>query len=288
MQLSLQELIEVGAHYGHITRKWNPKMAPYIFGKRNGIHIIDLQQTIPLFEKACNAIKEVASNNGRILFVGTKFQASDLVKEAAVKCGQYYVNHKWRGGMLTNWKTIRQSIDRMKKLEATISNPVGLTKKEVGLLQKTLDNLERDLGGIRDLGNCPDLLIIIDTNREATALKEAVKLNIPIVAIVDSDSCPDHVNFPIPGNDDATKSIELYCNNFAQAVLEGLQKGLAKSGIDIGASEDVLKLKEENDEAKNKQPKKPKTDKKFNGERKFKAVKRKDENESSSNKEGDK
>ena len=252
MQLSLQELIEAGAHYGHVTRKWNPKMAPYIFGKRNGIHIIDLQQTVPLFEKALNAIREVASNNGRILFVGTKFQASDLIKEAATKCGQYYVNHKWRGGMLTNWKTIKQSIDRMKKLESTIANPVGLTKKEISLLQKNLDNLDRDLGGIRELGNCPDLLIIIDTNREATALKEAVKLNIPVVAIIDSDSCPDNVNFPIPGNDDATKAIELYCNSFAQAVLEGLQLGLAKSGVDIGASEDVLKLKEERNEAKRK------------------------------------
>lgn len=244
MSTSIQEMLEACVHYGHITRKWNPKMAPYIFGKRNGVHIIDLSKTLPLFEKALDAIKEVSSNYGRILFVGTKVQASDLIKDAALKCGQYYVNHRWLGGMLTNWKTINQSIKRMKDLEEKIANPVGLTKKEITLLQKDLDKLEMALGGIRNLGGKPDLLIVIDTNRESTAVKEAIKLGIPIVAVVDSDSCPDEINFPIPGNDDATKAIDLYCNQFAEAVLAGLQQGMAKSGIDIGATDDVLKIHE--------------------------------------------
>ena len=264
MSTSIQEMLEACVHYGHITRKWNPKMAPYIFGKRNGVHIIDLSKSLPLFNKALEAIKEVSSNYGRILFVGTKVQASDLIKDAALKCGQYYVNHRWLGGMLTNWKTINQSIKRMKDLEEKIANPVGLTKKEITLLQKDLDKLEMALGGIRNLGGRPDLLIVIDTNREATAVKEALKLRIPIVAIVDSDSCPDDINFPIPGNDDATKAIDLYCREFADAVLAGLQQGMAKSGIDIGSTDDLLKI-HENEQKKRlkrneKRPNKPSSD----------------------------
>ena len=242
LEFSIQELIDAGVHYGHITRKWNPKMAAYIFGKRNGIHIINLSKTVPLLENALKAVKDVISNYGRVLFVGTKSQASEIVKEAAIKCGQYYVNHRWLGGMLTNWKTINQSIKKMKTLEEKMANPGGLTKKEIKLLENDYNKLCLALGGIRDMGGQPDLIIIIDTNREDIAVKEAVKLSIPIVAIVDSDSDPDNITFPIPGNDDATKAIELYCNLFSNAVLEGLQQGMSKSGIDLGNSEEVLNL----------------------------------------------
>lgn len=242
---SMQQLLEAGVHYGHITRKWNPKMAPYIFGKRNGIHIIDLEQTVPMLENALNVIKDVVSNYGRVLFVGTKTQAADKVKESATKCGQYYVNHRWLGGMLTNWKTINQSIKRLKALEEKIEKPVGLTKKEVLQLQREHEKLELALGGIREMGGLPDLIIIIDTIRESIAISEAKKLGIPVVAVVDSNSCPDDVTYPIPGNDDATKAIELYCDLFSAAILEGLQKGLEKSGVDLGASETVVEANEE-------------------------------------------
>ena len=241
-RVSLQEMLDAGMHYGHITRKWNPKMAPYIFGKRNGIHIIDLSKSLPLLINALNAIRDVTSNYGRILFVGAKSQASEPIQEAATRCGQYYVNHRWYGGMLTNWKTINQSIKKMKTLEEKIANPGDLTKKEIKLLQKELDKLELALGGIRNMGGRPDMLIIIDVNREDIAVKEAKKLGIPIVAIIDSDSDPEGIAFPIPGNDDASKSIQLYCKLFCDAVLEGLQQGLAKSGIDIGSSDKPIDL----------------------------------------------
>ena len=215
-------------------------MAPYIFGKRNGIHILDLEQTVPMLESALNVIKDVISNYGRVLFVGTKSQAADKVKEAAEKCGQYYVNHRWLGGMLTNWKTINQSIKRLKALEEKIENPVGLTKKEVLQLQREKEKLDLALGGIREMGGLPDLIIVIDTIRESIAIKEAAKLGIPVVAIVDSNSSPDEVTYPIPGNDDATKAIELYCDLFSSAILEGLQKGMEKSGVDLGAAENII------------------------------------------------
>lgn len=237
---SMQQLLEAGVHYGHVTRKWNPKMAPYIFGKRNGIHIMDLEQTVPMLENALNVIKDVVSNYGRVLFVGTKTQAADKIKESAQKCGQYYVNHRWLGGMLTNWKTINQSIKRLKALEEKIEKPVGLTKKEVLQLQREHEKLELALGGIREMGGLPDLIIAIDTIRESIAISEAKKLGIPVVAVVDSNSCPDDVTYPIPGNDDATKAIELYCDLFSAAILEGLQKGLEKSGVDLGASENIV------------------------------------------------
>ncbi|MDO4975163.1 MAG: 30S ribosomal protein S2 [Alphaproteobacteria bacterium] len=237
---SMQQLLEAGVHYGHVTRKWNPKMAPYIFGKRNGIHIMDLEQTVPMLENALNVIKDVVSNYGRVLFVGTKTQAADKIKESAQKCGQYYVNHRWLGGMLTNWKTINQSIKRLKALEEKIEKPVGLTKKEVLQLQREHEKLELALGGIREMGGLPDLIIVIDTIRESIAISEAKKLGIPVVAVVDSNSCPDDVTYPIPGNDDATKAIELYCDLFSAAILEGLQKGLEKSGVDLGASENIV------------------------------------------------
>jgi small subunit ribosomal protein S2 len=237
---SMRQLLEASVHYGHITRKWNPKMAPYIFGKRNGIHIIDLEQTVPMLETALNVIRDVISNHGRVLFVGTKAQASERIKESAQKCGQYYVNHRWLGGMLTNWKTVSQSITRLKALEEQIEKPVGLTKKEILRLQREREKLELTLGGIREMGGIPDLLVVIDVVREAIAVKEASKLGIPIVAVVDSNSDPDDITYPIPGNDDAIKAIELYCDLFTNAVLEGLQKGMEKSGIDIGAVEEVI------------------------------------------------
>lgn len=269
-EITIQELLEAGIHYGHVTRKWNPKMSPYIFGKRNGIHIIDLSKTLPMLNNALEAIKNVTSSYGRILFVATKNQASELIKEAAVKCGQYYVNHRWLGGMLTNWKTIKQSIKKMKDLENTIANPADLTKKEITLLQKNLNKLELAIGGIRDMGGRPDLIVVIDTNRENIAVKEACKLGVPVVAVVDSDADPDNINYIIPGNDDATKAIELYCNLFAEAALEGLQKGMTKSGIDIGSSDNLLDLvsnKLEADKEKDSKDRANKTEKKFNKQR---------------------
>lgn len=237
---TMRQLLEAGVHYGHVTRKWNPKMAQYIFGKRNGIHIMDLEQTAVMLQKALDVIKDVISNHGRVLFVGTKAQASEKIKETAKKCGQYYVNHRWLGGMLTNWKTINQSIKRLKSLEDIIAKPVGLTKKEILNLKREHEKLELALGGIRDMGGLPDLVVVIDTIRESIAIKEANKLGIPVVAVVDSNSCPDDISYVIPGNDDATRAIDLYCDLFAGAVIDGLQKGMQKSGVDIGASDAVL------------------------------------------------
>lgn len=249
---SMRQLLEAGVHYGHVTRKWNPKMAPYIFGKRNGIHIMDLEQTVPMLETALNVVKDVISNYGRVLFVGTKTQAADKIKEAAQKCGQYYVNHRWLGGMLTNWKTINRSIKRLKDLEGQIEKPVGLTKKEILQLQREHEKLDLALGGIREMGGLPDLVIVIDTIRESIAIKEATKLGIPVVAVVDSNSCPDDVTYPIPGNDDATKAIELYCDLFSSAILEGLQKGMEKSGVDLGSAETVIDTEIEAKKAEDK------------------------------------
>ncbi len=237
---TMRQLLEAGVHYGHVTRKWNPKMAPYIFGKRNGIHIIDLDQTAPMLQKALEVMKGIVEKNGRVLFVGTKTQASEKIKDAAKKCGQYYVNHRWLGGMLTNWKTINQSIKRMKHLEEMIEKPVGLTKKEIVNLKKEHEKLELSLGGIREMGGLPDLVVVIDTIRESIAIKEAKRLRIPVIAVVDSNASPDDVSYVIPGNDDATRAIDLYCDLFSSAVLEGLQKGLRKSGVDIGESEQIL------------------------------------------------
>ena len=259
-EITIQELLDAGVHYGHVTRKWNPKMNPYIFGKRNGIHIIDLSKTLPMLNNALEAIKNVTSNYGRILFVATKNQASDIIKEAAIKCGQYYVNHRWLGGMLTNWKTIKQSIKKMKDLENTIENPADLTKKEIKILQTNLNKLELAIGGIRDMGGRPDLIVVIDTNRESIAVKEACKLGVPVVAVVNSDANPDNINYIIPGNDDATKAIELYCSLFAEAALEGLQQGMTKSGIDIGSSEKVLDLNDISNLSKDKEFKKESKD----------------------------
>ncbi|AIK96436.1 30S ribosomal protein S2 [Candidatus Odyssella acanthamoebae] len=234
---SMRQLLEAGIHYGHHTRRWNPKMAPFLFGVRNNIHIIDLEQTVNLLHRALEAVRNTVAAGGRVLFVGTKPQASAKVKESASKCGQYYINHRWLGGTLTNWKTVNQSIKRMKDQEERLSNQgQGLTKKEQLDLQREYTKLELALGGIRDMGGLPDLLFVIDTNKEAIAIQEAARLGIPVVGILDSNSDPVGVTFPIPGNDDAQRAIQMYCDLVAGAVLDGLQAEMANAGIDLGAS----------------------------------------------------
>jgi small subunit ribosomal protein S2 len=233
---TMRQLLEAGVHFGHNTRRWNPKMEPFIFGVRNGIHIIDLQQSVPMLYAALNAARAVASEGGRVLFVGTKRAASDIVAESARKCGQYYVNQRWLGGMLTNWTTISQSIKTLRELEEQLSgeSALGLTKKETLQLTRKRDKLEMALGGIKEMGGRPDLVVVIDTNKEELAIKEAKKLGIPVVGIVDTNSDPSDIDMPIPGNDDAMRAIQLYCDLFTGAVIDGLQQDMAASGIDIG------------------------------------------------------
>ncbi len=236
-QFSMRQLLEAGVHFGHQTRRWNPKMAPFIFGIRNNIHIIDLQQTVPLLQRALQVVRDVAANNGRVMFVGTKRQAADIVAEEAKRCGQYYVNHRWLGGMLTNWKTISHSIKRLRALDEQLGQEgLGLTKKEQLHLTRERDKLERALGGIKEMGGLPDILFVIDTNKEAIAVAEARKLAIPVVAVIDSNSDPMGVDHPIPGNDNSQRAIRLYCELVANAVLSGLQEQMIASGVDIGGS----------------------------------------------------
>ncbi|MEO1223224.1 MAG: 30S ribosomal protein S2 [Pseudomonadota bacterium] len=233
---TMRQLLEAGVHFGHNTRRWNPKMSPYIFGVRNGIHIINLEETVPLLGRALEAIREVVASNGRVLFVGTKRQAQERIAEAAKRSGQYYVNHRWLGGMLTNWKTISQSIRRLKDMDGQLEEGItGLTKKEQLQLTRERDKLERALGGIRDMGGLPDLLVVIDTNKESIAIQEANKLGIPVAAVVDSNSNPEGITFPIPGNDDALRAIDLYCDLATGAVLAGIEAALTTSGADVGA-----------------------------------------------------
>ncbi len=239
-EYSMRQLLEAGVHFGHHTRRWNPKMSPYIFGVRNGIHIIDLEQSVPLLRQGLEAIREVVAGGGRVLFVGTKRQAQEAITEAAKRCGQYYVNYRWLGGMLTNFKTISQSIKRLREFEDRITTEqTGLTKRELLELTRDRDKLERALGGIKEMGGLPDILFVIDTNKEAIAVQEANKLRIPVVAILDSNSSPDGIAYPIPGNDDAMRAIHLYCDLVSGAVLDGLQAELAASGVDIGARAEV-------------------------------------------------
>jgi small subunit ribosomal protein S2 len=235
---TMRRLLEAGVHFGHHTRRRNPKMQQYLFGVRNGVHIIDLEQSVPLLHRAMTAVRDVVAGGGRVLFVGTKRQAQERIADGAKRCGQYYVNHRWLGGMLTNWKTISQSIKRLREMEDRLSeSTVGLTKKEVLQLNRERDKLERALGGIKEMGGLPDVLFIIDTNKEAIAVKEANKLGIPVVAVLDSNSDPDGIAFPIPGNDDALRAIELYCDLISGAVLDGLQAEMVAAGIDVGARE---------------------------------------------------
>jgi small subunit ribosomal protein S2 len=237
---TMRQLLEAGVHYGHHTRRWNPKMAPFLFGVRNNIHIIDLEQTVNLLYRALEAVRNTVAAGGRILFVGTKPQASEKIKESALKCGQYYINHRWLGGTLTNWKTVNQSIKRMKDQEERLAeHGQGLTKKEHLDLQRGYHKLELALGGIRDMGGLPDLLFVIDTNKEAIAIQEARRLGIPVAGILDSNSDPAGMTFPVPGNDDAQRAIQLYCDLVASAVLDGLQAEMTSAGIDIGAAAEI-------------------------------------------------
>ncbi|HVI30525.1 30S ribosomal protein S2 [Phenylobacterium sp.] len=236
-EFSMRQLLEAGAHFGHQTHRWNPKMERYIFGSRSNIHIIDLSQSIPLLHQALVKVREVAASGGRILFVGTKRQASEPIATAARRCAQYYVNHRWLGGTLTNWRTVSGSIARLRELESVLEGESGRTKKELLQLTRERDKLELSLGGIKDMGGIPDLMFVIDTNKEAIAIQEARKLNIPVIAILDTNCNPDGITYPIPGNDDAARAIQLYCDLMADAILDGLAAGQAASGVDLGASE---------------------------------------------------
>jgi small subunit ribosomal protein S2 len=246
LKVSVSDLLDAGIHFGHKTSRWNPKMEPYIYGTKDNIHIIDLQQTVPLLHIALNKIYETVKNNGKVLFVSSKVQATELVAEYAKKCDQYYINHRWLGGILTNWSTISRSIKKLDTIEKILDDEEDIknyTKKEILDLTRKKEKLIRSFAGIRNIGGRPDLIVIIDTNKEHLAIKEAVKLNIPIVAVVDSNSDPDNIDFPIPGNDDAIRSIRLYCNLFSEAALAGIQDSLRDSGVDVGAA---VKIKTEN------------------------------------------
>ena len=237
--VTMQQLLEAGAHFGHQTHRWNPRMKPYIFGDRNGVHIIDLSQSVPLFARALDFVQQTVARGGKVLFVGTKRQAQDAIAEAARASGQHFVNHRWLGGMLTNWKTISNSIKRFKSLEEQLAgDTAGLTKKEVLQLTRERDKLENSLGGIRDMGGLPDVMFVVDTNKEELAIKEANVLGIPVIAILDSNSNPQGIAFPVPGNDDASRAIRLYCDAVADAVLAGKQGGAAARGADLGAMDE--------------------------------------------------
>jgi small subunit ribosomal protein S2 len=238
---TMREMLEAGVHFGHSTRRWNPKMEQFIFGARNKTHILDLQQTMPMFHQALQALSDVTSRGGRVLFVGTKRAAAEKIAETARNCGQYYVNHRWLGGMLTNWSTVSQSIRRLRDLEARFeSGEINqLTKKETLQLTREQEKLERTLGGIKEMGGIPDMLFILDTNKEAIAVQEANRLGIPVVAVVDSNASPDGVDYIVPGNDDAMRAITFYCELVQAAVLDGLQTELMKSGGDAGAAIDA-------------------------------------------------
>lgn len=237
---TLRQLLEAGMHFGHHTRRWNPRMEPFIYGVRNRVHIIDLQQTVGYLDQALKAVRDVVAGGGRVLFVGTKRAAQEPIAEAAKRCGQYYVNHRWLGGMLTNWKTIQGSIKRLHHMETMVSEGhSGLTKKEILELTRHCAKLDRSLGGIKDMGGLPDIIFVIDTNKEHLAIKEALNLKIPVVAVLDSNSDPRGIDYPIPGNDDAIRAITLYCDLISSAVIDGISEELSASGEDLGANEEL-------------------------------------------------
>ena len=237
---SMRQLLEAGVHFGHQTHRWNPKMKDYIFGERNNVHIIDLGQTVPMLSRALQVVSDTVAEGGRVLFVGTKRQASELIADAARRSAQYYVNARWLGGTLTNWKTISHSIQRLRKLDELLASQAqGFTKKERLNLERERDKLERALGGIRDMGGTPDLMFIVDTNKEAIAIQEAQRLNIPVVAIVDSNCDPDPIDYPIPGNDDAARAISLYCDLVAKAAIDGIARQQGAAGVDVGEAEEA-------------------------------------------------
>jgi small subunit ribosomal protein S2 len=237
---SMRQLLEAGVHFGHQTHRWNPKMKPYIFGDRSNVHIIDLAQTVPLLSRALQVVSDTVAKGGRVLFVGTKRQASEIIADAAKRSAQYYVNARWLGGMMTNWKTISNSIQRLRKLDEILaSEGSGYSKKERLNLEREREKLNRALGGIRDMGGVPDLMFIIDTNKESIAIEEAKRLGIPVVAIIDSNCDPDQIDFPIPGNDDASRAISLYCDLVSRAALDGIARQQSSSGRDLGAASDL-------------------------------------------------
>ncbi len=238
---SMRQLLEAGVHFGHQTHRWNPKMGKYIFGARNNIHIIDLAETVPLLHQALVTVRDIVANRGRVLFVGTKRQASEPIALAAKSCAQYYINHRWLGGTLTNWTTISKSIARLCHLDEVLDGEaVGMTKKELLKLTRERDRLERALGGIKDMGGVPDIIFVIDTNKESIAIKEARKLGIPIVAIIDTNCDPDQITYPIPGNDDAGRAVNLYCDLMARAVIDGISASAASDGVDLGEAVEVV------------------------------------------------
>jgi small subunit ribosomal protein S2 len=237
----MRQLLEAGVHFGHQTHRWNPKMKPYIFGDRNNVHIIDLAQTVPMLSRALQIVSDTVANGGRVLFVGTKRQASEIIADAAKRSAQYYVNARWLGGMMTNWKTISNSIQRLRKLDEILASEAsGFTKKERLNLEREREKLNRALGGIRDMGGTPDLMFIIDTNKESIAIDEAKRLGIPVVAVIDSNCDPDQIDYPIPGNDDASRAIALYCDLIARAAIDGIARQQGASGRDLGASAEAM------------------------------------------------
>ena len=268
---SMSELLEAGAHFGHQKHRWNPKMEPFIFGVRNNIHILDLSQTIPLLHRALTAVRDVTKSGGRILFVGTKRQGQEIIANAANDCAQYYMNHRWYGGTLTNWKTISNTIKRLRTIEDLLENEdlSGLTKKELLKLNREKEKLDTSIGGIKDMGGLPDLIFVLDTVKEQIAIQEATKLNIPIAAIIDSNSNPDGVTYPIPGNDDSTKSISLFCDLISKAALDGIAQSQNETSADTKTAPKVTKnknvktkdVKSDDDKAEDKEIKKKKSDK---------------------------
>ncbi|MBD1548877.1 30S ribosomal protein S2 [Roseibium aggregatum] len=239
--INMRQLLEAGVHFGHQKHRWNPRMGQYIFGVRNDVHIIDLAQTVPLLHQALKAVSDTVAGGGRVLIVGTKRQAQDAVATAARNSAQYFVNARWLGGMLTNWKTISQSIQRLRKLEETLNSDAAnaLTKKERLFMDREREKLERNLGGIKDMGGIPDLIFVIDTNREAIAIQEARRLGIPVAAILDSNSNPEGITYPVPGNDDAGRAITLYCDLIARSAIDGISRAQGASGMDVGAAEEA-------------------------------------------------
>jgi small subunit ribosomal protein S2 len=239
-EFTLRQLLEAGVHFGHQTQRWNPRMGPYIYGARNGIHIMDLTQTVPMLDQALKVIRDTVAKNGRILFVGTKRQAAAPVAEAAEKCAQFYMNHRWLGGTLTNWQTVSQSINRLKSIDEQMAGGAeGLTKKERLGMEREQEKLQASLGGIREMGGVPDLLFVIDVKKEQLAIAEANKLGIPVVAVVDTNCSPDGVDYIIPGNDDAVRAIALYCDLVSRAALDGMTAQMGAAGVDLGALEET-------------------------------------------------
>ncbi|MFO7758755.1 MAG: 30S ribosomal protein S2 [Roseovarius sp.] len=239
-EFTMRQLLEAGVHFGHQTQRWNPRMGEFIYGARNGIHIIDLTQTLPMLDAALNAIRETVSKSGRVLFVGTKRQASQPIADAAEKCAQYYMNHRWLGGTLTNWQTVSKSINRLKEYDERLAEGAeGLTKKERLGMEREQAKLQASLGGIREMGGVPDMLFVIDVKKEALAVAEAKKLNIPVVAVVDTNCSPDGIDYIIPGNDDAARAIALYCDLVSRAALDGMTAQMGAAGVDLGAMEEA-------------------------------------------------